>query len=176
MLDEGMSRFRIMVVSTFLCVIVLGHLVDAWKQQDHWPFACYPMFARLNKAEPFTSESLWGVTLDGREIPLTSEMTGIMGVNRIRPSLMRLYLQGQRMENPAPVRGALLGLLTDYETRREKKQHDGPPLAALRFYQLRWEYDRWARNRDTPQRTVLVQMPPPVEPIVQSTQGEQVRS
>ena len=81
-----MSRIRIGFLSAFLCAIVAGHLVDAWKQQDHWPFACYPMFARMNKAEPFTSEELWGVTPDGAEIPITSQMTGIMGINRVRPA------------------------------------------------------------------------------------------
>ena len=153
-----MSRFRMMLVSGLVLVIVAGHLFDAWRQQDHWPFAAYPMFARVNKPEPFTSEELWGVTPDGREIPITSEMTGIMGTNRIRPSLMRLYLYGQRTKNPKVPQDALLGLLKDYELRRQRKEHDGPELSGMKFYQLKWDFMWHAENRDTPQRTVLFEV------------------
>jgi hypothetical protein len=153
-----MSRSRKLLVLAFVALIVGGHLFDAWKQRDHWPFAAYPMFARVNKAEPFTSEELWGVTPDGREIPITSKMTGIMGTNRIRPSLMRLYLASQRANKPEVAEGALRGLLDDYESRRQRKEHDGPQLAGMKFYQLRWDFDWWAKNRDTPQRTVLFEV------------------
>ncbi len=134
------------------------------------------MFARMNKAEPFTSEELWGVTPDGAEIPITSQMTGIMGINRVRPSLMRLYLAGQRTKNAKPVQDALVGLLADYEQRRQKKEHDGPPLSGMKFYQLRWEYDRWAKNRDTPQRTVLVATPAPANSVLNAIDGQKVHS
>jgi len=153
-----MSRFRMMLVSGLAAVIVAGHLFDAWRQQDHWPFAAYPMFARVNKPEPFTSEELWGVTPDGREIPITSEMTGIMGTNRIRPSLMRLYLHGQRTKNPKVPQDALFGLLKDYELRRQRKEHDGPELSGMKFYHLKWDFMWRAENRDTPQRTVLFEV------------------
>ena len=153
-----MSRFRTMMVSGLVFVIVAGHLFDAWRQQDHWPFAAYPMFARVNKPEPFTSEELWGVTPDGREVPITSEMTGIMGTNRIRPSLMRLYLLGQRFKNPRVPQDALSGLLKDYEVRRQREGRDWPQLVGMKFYQLRWDFDWWAKNRDTPQRTVLFEV------------------
>ena len=153
-----MSRFRMMLVSGLVVVLVAGHLFDAWRQQDHWPFVAYPMFARVNKPEPFTSEELWGVTPDGREVPITSEMTGIMGTNRIRPSLMRLYLTSQRAKKPEIAHDALRGLLNDYEVRRQREQRDWPQLVGMKFYQLRWEFDWWAKNRDTPERTVLFEV------------------
>ncbi|HEV2292802.1 MAG TPA: hypothetical protein VGR35_03050 [Tepidisphaeraceae bacterium] len=157
-MSPRMSPFRMMLVSALALVIVAGHLVDAWKQKDHWPFAAYPMFARVNKPEPFTSEELWGVTPDGREIPVTSKMTGIMGTNRIRPSLFRLYRHGQRTKNPKITQDALLGLLRDYEQRRQRREHDGPQLIGMRFYQLKWDFDWWAKNRDAPQRAVLFEV------------------
>ncbi|MGB7157711.1 MAG: hypothetical protein WBD40_06570, partial [Tepidisphaeraceae bacterium] len=156
-----MSRFRMLLVSGLVLFIVAGHLFDAWRQHDHWPFACYPMFARINKPEPFTSEELWGVTADGTEIPITSKMTGIMGTNRVRPSLMRLYILSNRRNSSDPQAAgkALVGLLNDYEKRRERKEHEGPPLRGMKFYQLRWEFDWYAANRETPQRTVLFGTP-----------------
>ncbi len=155
-----MSRFRMFLVSGLVLAIVGGHLVDAWMQRDHWPFAAYPMFARLNTPDAFTSEELWGVTTDGREIPITSAMTGVMGTNRIRPSLFRLYLSSNRenSRDPKGAEKALLGLLKDYEDRRQRGEHDGPALSGMKFYQLKWEFDWWAKNRDTPQRTVLVEV------------------
>ena len=154
-----MSRSRMLLVSTVLCFIIAGHLFDAWRQRDHWPFAAYPMFARVNKPEPFTSEELWGVTGDGQEIPITSRMTGVMGTGRVRPALMRLYLIGQRSDRAGPelAENALAGLLNDYERRRALREHDGPPLLGMKFYQLRWEFDWWAKNRDTPARSVLIE-------------------
>jgi hypothetical protein len=153
-----MSRSRKLLVTAFVAAFVVGHLFDAWKQKDHWPFAAYPMFARVNKPEPFTSEELWGVTADGREIPITSKMTGIMGTNRIRPSLFRLYREGQRANDPSIAQDALRGLMADYEVRRQRKEHDGPQLSGMKFYQLKWDFDWWAKNRDNPQRTVLFEV------------------
>ncbi len=153
-----MSRFRMVFVSGVLCAIVAGHLFDAWRQQDHWPFAAYPMFAGVNRPGPFTSEELWGVTTDGREVRVTNNQIGVLHLNRVRPSLMRIYVYSRRPNSPNP-RGpeiALDGLLDYYEARRQRKQHNGPPLVAMRYYRLKWEFDWWARNRDAPQRTVLV--------------------
>jgi len=155
-----MSRFRMLFVSAFACAIVAGHLFDAWRQDDHWPFAAYPMFARVNKPEPFTSEEIWGVTPDGREVPVSSEMTGVMGINRVRPSMMRLYLYSKRAHSPHPdaAENALAGLLNDYEKRRQGGHADDwPQLSGMKYVQLRWDFDWWAKNRDNPQRTVLVE-------------------
>lgn len=155
-----MSRFRIWLVSALVLFIVAGHLVDAWKQSEHWPFSCYPMFAGVNRPDSFTSEELRGVMPDGREIPITSAMMGIMGTNRIRPSLFRLYNQRNRKNGPglAAAESALHGLLNDYEARRSRREHDGPALSGMKFYQLRWDFDWWAKNRDTPQRSVLFEV------------------
>lgn len=147
-----------LLVSGLVFSIVAGHLVDAWLHRDHWPFSAYPMFAGINRPEPFTSEALWGVTPDGREILITSRMTGIMGTNRVRPSLFRLYLHGRRTNNPELTKNALLGLMADYEIRRRRNEHNGPALSGMKFYQMKWEFDWWARNRDAPQRTVLFEV------------------
>ena len=171
-----MSRARMALVSALVAVIVGGHLVDAAMQKDHWPFAAYPMFSGLNKPAPFTSEELWGVTTDGREIPITSDMTGVLRMNRVRPSLFRLYLRSNRKNSPEPkaAENAMLGLLEDYELRRQRGEHDGPELAQLKFYQLRWEFDWWAKNRHTPQRKVLVETPPPIQPEMELRRAEKV--
>ena len=31
-------------------------------------------------------------------------------------------------------------------------------LVGMKFYQLRWDFDWWAKNRDAPQRTVLFEV------------------
>jgi hypothetical protein len=148
-----------LLVSAVVCAIVAGHLFDAWRQDDHWPFAAYPMFARVNKPEPFTSEQIWGVKPNGSEVLVSSEMTGVMGINRVRPSLMGLYLYSKRPKSPHPeaAERALNALLKDYEKRRQHGQTRWPRLIGMKFVQLRWEFDWWAKNRDNPQRTVLVE-------------------
>ena len=57
MVELRMSQFRMSLVTGLVLVIVARHLFDAWKQKDHWPFAAYPMFARVNKPDAFTSEA-----------------------------------------------------------------------------------------------------------------------
>jgi hypothetical protein len=154
-----MSRFRMMFVSGVIGLLVAAHLFCAWRQQDYWPFAAYPMFAGVNKPEPFTSEELRGVTLDGREVPVTTRQIGVLHLNRVRPSLVRIYNYSTRKNSPDPQAAvkALDGLLDYYALRRERKEHEGPPLAGMKYYRLRWEFDWWAKNRDTPQRSVLFQ-------------------
>lgn len=166
-----MSRFRMLFVSGVLVFIVAGHLVDAWMGRDHWPFAAYPMFAGINKPDPFTSEELRGVTPDGREIAITSDMIGVMHLNRVRPSLVRIYNHSRRTGSPEP-RGAekaLDALLDTYEARRQRGEHGGPPLRGMRFYRLKWEFMWRAENAATPERAILFQTTAKAGPAIPST-------
>jgi len=45
---------------------------------------------------------------------------------------------------------ALPDLLTRYETLRQTGNHDGPPIVALRLYELEWTIDPHAANVDRP--------------------------
>ena len=154
-----MSRFRMWFISGVLLFIVAGHLFDAWKRRDHWPFAAYPMFAGVNRATPITSEQLVGVTADGREIPVTSQMIGVLHMNRVRPSLVRIHNLSREpdSDDPRGAEKALDGLLEMYEARRTRGEHAGPPLVGMRFYRLRWEFMWRAENAATPEKSLLFQ-------------------
>jgi hypothetical protein len=157
----SMSRFRMVFVSGFVMFLVAGHAFDAWRQSDHWPFAAYPMFASVNKPQPFTSEVLVGVTRDGAEAPVTRALTSVMGINRIRPALVRKYQADMRrgLTDSPQAQAAMAELLAWYKVRRDRRADEDPPmpdLAGLRLYRLRWDFDWRAANRDAPQRTLLV--------------------
>ncbi|HTE05177.1 MAG TPA: hypothetical protein VK824_03195, partial [Planctomycetota bacterium] len=51
---------------------------------------------------------------------------------------------------------ALCELLRQYTSMRRRGEEDGPPLAGLRLYSLRWERDPRAGNVDRPSGRVLL--------------------
>jgi hypothetical protein len=144
------GRRRLRVVELALAVLIGGSLVDIVVDVDveHWPFSPYPMYATVARPGPLTVTRLMGVVEGtGREIPLTSDADiRPFDRSRLAAALRRLAVRG----DSARLNRALLDCLTRYERRRGAGDHHGPPLAAVRLYELTWTLDPRAANVDTP--------------------------
>lgn len=134
--------------------LILGSAYDILTDQEHWPFSQYPMFSVEWRSQTFTWLRLFGVTADGREVALAS--------NRfIEPfDLSRLPKAFRRMlderDGSARVVTAVRDCLARYEELRAQHEHDGPPLAAMRLYEVEWRIDRYVSNVDRPERRTLI--------------------
>ncbi len=54
------------------------------------------------------------------------------------------------------VRTAVADCLARYDALRDDRQHDGPPLVAMRLYELDWTIDPAAANVDAPDHRRLI--------------------
>jgi hypothetical protein len=142
------------VVNAVLAALLAGSAYDVATDQEHWPFSQYPMFSGVWRSPTFTWLRLFGVTADGREFPLDSNRF-IAPFDQSRlPKALKRILGGR--DGPARVRTALADCLARYEELRQQKSHEGPPLAALRLYELEWTIDPDAANVDRPDHRVFV--------------------
>jgi hypothetical protein len=134
--------------------LILGSLYDIVRDQEHWPFSQYPMFARVWRAPTFTWLRLFGVTPNGHEFPLD-------GIQYIQPFDQSRLPKAFRSILNAPSRAsrleeALTNCLVRYDELARAGAHDGPPLAVLRLYELEWVIDRAAANLHRPERRQLI--------------------
>jgi hypothetical protein len=156
-----MSRFRKIIASGVIVILIAGHAWDAYFKDTHWPFSNYPMFRNMNTRDPLVRMALYGVTADGQEVRIMGPTAGPMNY-RYNGALSRMY--GGREpteESVARTRRALATLLAYFEAARRKGDVHGPPLARLRLYRLTWPFDEWARNRHDPQKEVLLEVTHP---------------
>lgn len=156
------TRGRLLVIHAVLAVIVVGHLYDIARQQEHWPFSNYPMWARLSKDWHVKAVVPVGLTDDSppREVRLMKDEAYFAPMPL---QYQRLTFQGvARSPKRAGARDKVLGdYLGHYERRREAGLHGGPPLAGLRLYEHTWDMDTRASNAGTPDRTTLMYEYPP---------------
>jgi hypothetical protein len=137
------------IVNLVLIGLVGGHAYDIVTDQEHWPFSQYPMFSGTWTSPSFTWLRLFGVTADGREFPLDdNKYIEPFDQSRLPKALRRMM---QARDGDARIRTALPDLLARYEQLRGD-EHDGPPIVALRLYELEWRIDPQAANIDTPDR------------------------
>jgi hypothetical protein len=136
-------------VNLVLVVLVAGSAYDIVTDQEHWPFSQYPMFSGTWKSPTFTWLRLFGVTADGREFALDANgYIAPFDQSRLPKALRRMM---EERDGNARIRTALPDLLARYQQLRGDT-HDGPPLVALRLYELEWTIDPNAANVDRPDR------------------------
>jgi hypothetical protein len=127
-----MSRRRLLVVYGLLAMLLCGHLYDAARRQEHWPFSNYAMFAAIAQPD-LTTYQFIGLTqsADGssREIAVDWHAIPVLPAYKLQ-STLRHY---DRTDRPKLQR-LLHDYLDTYEARRKLGLHDGPPLVALRLY------------------------------------------
>ena len=100
-----------------------------------WPFLDYRMYAEAKRTPEVDWLALLGRTDDGAAFPLDDESY----ITPFAYSELLRALEALRERDAAAVRRALLGLLTAYEQNRLAGEHDGPRLAALEVYRVRWQ-------------------------------------
>jgi hypothetical protein len=164
-------RGRRIAVAGLAAVFTAGSLVelalDPSPRVEHWPFSPYGMYSEIPRATRLTGRRLFGVTADAaaREVPLDGEY--------IRPfDRSRLWFSWNRFDQN-PDRARLLtesmgDCLRRYEARRAAGRHSGPPLSAVRLYQLTWDVDARASNRDAPRRELIWEVRASTPPIPSS--------
>src|SRR5437868_3920033 len=67
---HAMSTSRKLLLNLLFGALILGHLYDIVRDEEHWPFSQYPMFNTVWRSPTFTHLRLRGVTQDGTEFPL----------------------------------------------------------------------------------------------------------
>ncbi len=156
------APLRLLLVHLGLFVILAGSLFDIATGREHWPFSPYPMFSSIEREPVEEKVRLYGVPLGesngggattDEEFPLLDE-AAIQPFDeaRLASGLRKLQRRG---DDPA-LRAAMSDVLARYETLRLAGQQDGPPLQAVRLYELSWTLDPLARNVDTPDARVLL--------------------
>lgn len=150
-----MSRGRLYLVHGVIVILLLGHAYDIARQQEHWPFSNYPMWARLS-----TEWHVRGVAPVGLTDDSPPEEVDLMNEAYFAP----MPLQYQRLKFRAVARGRRVGerdkvlgdYLRHYEKRRAAGLHDGPPLVGIRLYERYWTMSYRATNAAAPDRTTLL--------------------
>ena len=84
---EPMKPWRVRLVYGVVGAIVLGHLDDIARQQEHWPFSNYPMWAR--PAKDWHIKNVVPVGLTVAQSPGEVELTDAAYLAR-RPELIQL--------------------------------------------------------------------------------------
>jgi hypothetical protein len=146
----GMTRTRRALVNVLAAGLIGGSLYDIATDQEHWPFSQYPMFSGVWREPTFTWLRLFGVTEDGREIPLDSNRYVAPFDQSRLPKVLKRMLEER--DGASRVRTAIADCLTRYEDLRRAAEHDGPPLVAMRLYELEWSIDAAGANLDRPDR------------------------
>jgi len=149
-----MSRPRRALLSLVFALLIGGSVYDIVRDEEHWPFSQYPMFSGVWHSPTFTWLRLVGVTSDGREFPLDdNRYVAPFDQSRLAKAFRQILdtpsRAGRRDE-------ALASFLSRYRQLAAERRHDGPPLRALRLYELEWTIDPWAANVDHPDRRRLI--------------------
>ena len=149
-----MSTRRLLLAHLLIVFVLAGSAYDIGTRQEHWPFSNYPMFSTIHREPVLTWLRLFGVTADGREIPLLSyNDLWPLDQSRLPLGLRRLADQpdgGQRLQ------AAITDVLLRYNTRRAHGEIEGPELQAIRLYKVGWTLEPFAANIDRPSSRVLM--------------------
>ena len=156
-----MTRGRRALVHGVIAAILVPHLYDIARQQEHWPYSNYPMWARLSKE--WHVMAVTPVGLSGDPARPEVELSDPAYFAPMPLHFQRLTFAGLRKASPR--RDKVLGdYLRRYEDLRRAGRHDGPPLLGLRVYERYWNMDRHASNAGQPDRTTLVYEYRPASP------------
>jgi hypothetical protein len=151
---HSMSPGRRALLNLVFIGFIAASLYDIVMDQEHWPFSQYPMFSGVWKSPTFGWLRLFGVPADGNEFPLDyNRYVAPFDQSRL-PKAFRQILE--EPDSAAHIRTAIEDCLARYEVLRVSGRHGGPPLRAMRLYDLEWQIDPFAANVDFPERKRLV--------------------
>ena len=137
-------------VNLIIASFIAGSAYDIATDQEHWPFSQYPMFAVAWTSPTFTWLRVFGVTADATEFPLdANRYIAPFDQSRLPKALRQMVA---RPDGERRVTIALSDVMRRYEALRREGVHDGPPVVAMRLYELEWTIDRSAANVDRPDR------------------------
>jgi hypothetical protein len=149
----GISPGRRAMVYCVIAAILVPHLYDIARQQEHWPYSNYPMWARLSKDWHVMAVAPVGLTEDPARPEV--ELSDPAYFAPVPLHFQRLTF-GPLKKSSARRDKVLGDYLRRYEDLRRAGKHDGPPLVGIRLYERYWDMDKRASNAATPDRTTLV--------------------
>ena len=139
-----------------MAVMVGGSIADIVFDREDWPLSQYPMFSTVDLRPTLQAIRVVGVTRETapREIPLMDDRAiGPFDQCRLSTALARTFNNPSRQPlGPAMLRG----VLDLYEARRESGENEGPPLDAVRAYDMTWTLGADVRNVDRPEVRRLI--------------------
>lgn len=156
-----MAARRRWLVYALVSVIVAGHLYDLAVGREHWPFSPYPMYARATGEWTVLMPRIMGVRNDGAGEVAFRDARWLAPFDQARllQSLQTMLAEPDGRRHAAT---ALADCLARYERRRRAGDHDGPALAALRLYHMRFALSADAANVDrSDRRDLVLEVPPP---------------
>ena len=148
----AMSPRRLMLSVALVFATAFGSLYDLAADREHWPFSPYAMFSYVERQPTLRVLRLFGVTGDGSlaEFPLLDgRFIQPFDQCRLATALAGTYYNPARRPLITPM---LRDVLNRYEQLRLAGHHDGPPLQAVRLYELEWTLDPHAANLSSPDR------------------------
>jgi hypothetical protein len=153
----AIAPWRAWLVAALAAAIVLGHAYEIVSQREHWPFSPYPMYSALRRTNRLLDVQVVGVTASAppREISFdhTDALAPLPDVY-LRSATQQAVVQAHRGD--PRLRDAIAAdVLKWYETRRRAGLFTGPPLAAVRIYELNWIVNPQASNASSPQRVLV---------------------
>ena len=146
-----MGRRRTWLVYAVIAGIIGGSLFDIITDSEQWPFSQYTMYSGLHRNH-VRWLGLAGTSREG-EIHLQSGYCPPFDNTRLAIALRRIY---GRPDGTDALGEALRYCAKQYEALRLAKIHNGPPLQAIRLYELEWEVDILARNKERPDSRKLI--------------------
>jgi GT2 family glycosyltransferase len=152
----SMSTPRLLLVHAIVGTLVGGSLYDIWTGREHWPLSPYPMFSIVDRDPSLRCLRIVGVTAapHGEEfVMLDPAVIQPFDQCRLTSALSRTFHDGARRHL---IHEQLRDCLHRYEERRRAGEHAGPPLAAVRLYEMYWTLDANASNVDTPDTRRLI--------------------
>jgi glucosyl-dolichyl phosphate glucuronosyltransferase len=148
----AMSPRRVVLAAALVTATAFGSLYDIATDQEHWPFSPYAMFSYVEDQPTLRVLRLFGVTGDASlaEFPLLdSRFIQPFDQCRLATALAGTYYNVARRPS---ITLMLRDVLERYERLRLAGFHDGPPLQAIRLYELEWTLDPRAANLTVPDR------------------------
>jgi hypothetical protein len=154
--NASMSTPRLLLVHAIVGAQLGGTAYDVWTGREHWPLSPYPMFSIVEREPSLRCLRIVGVTAAPQSeefVMLDSEEIYPFDQCRLTSALSRTYHDVDRRHL---IREQLRDCLNRYEVRRRAGDHAGPPLAAVRLYEMYWTLDADASNVATPDARRLI--------------------
>ena len=148
-----MTAARVALVHVLIALVTGGAAWDVVRDQEHWPFSQYPMFAPAERDWSHRTLRVFAVTPDHGEVAvLDTRLLHPFDQCRLSTALLRLRRDPR----------ALDAALADTYRRLEGRVAEGAPAAAaLRLYELRWTLVPGRANDEHPDaRTMLAEYRP----------------
>ncbi len=143
----GMPKQRIFLLSFVTVLFMFGSFYDIITDQEHWPLSNYPMFSG-NKAEKHEGgvKALWlyGVSQEEphQEIAMTNNSYfNPVSSSKLKKALSKANKKRNLKKRERELNGVVSDSLERYEAGRQAGRHNGPPIQALRLYEMKWNID-----------------------------------